>query len=50
MPAAIIIPKFIGVTGVLWSGPVADSLAFILALAMVIYEIKKLINSNTLSD
>ncbi len=50
VPAAIIIPKFIGVTGVLWSGPVADGLAFILALAMVIYEIKKLINSNTLSD
>ena len=47
VPAAIIIPKFIGVTGVLWSGPVADGLAFILALAMVIYEIKKLINSNT---
>ncbi len=46
VPAAIIIPKFIGVTGVLWSGPVADGLAFILAMAMVVYEIKKLKSLN----
>lgn len=42
IPAAIILPMFIGVSGVLWSGPIADGLAFILALAFILYEIKKL--------
>lgn len=35
---------FIGVDGVLWSGPIADGLAFILVLAFIIYEIRKLKN------
>lgn len=42
IPSAIILPMFMGVTGVLWSGPIADGLAFILALAFIIYEIGKL--------
>ncbi len=42
VPAAIIIPMVIGVEGVLWGGPVADGLAFILALVLIIYEIKHL--------
>lgn len=33
---------FMGVEGVLWSGPVADGLAFILALVLILYEINKL--------
>lgn len=41
VPVAIILPKFIGVTGVLWSGPVADALAFILAFILIGYEMKK---------
>lgn len=42
IPSAIILPMFMGVTGVLWSGPIADGLAFILALTFIIYEIRKL--------
>lgn len=39
---AIILPRFFGVTGVLWTGPVADGIAFILPLALIIYERKEL--------
>lgn len=42
VPAAIILPIFMGVTGVLWTGPVADGLAFILSLALIVYERKQL--------
>ena len=38
VPAALILPMFLGVTGVLWTGPVADGLAFLLALAFILYE------------
>ena len=38
VPAALILPKFLGVTGVLWTGPVADGLAFLLSLSLLIYE------------
>lgn len=39
VPAAIILPRFLGVEGVLWSGPVADGLAFILAGIFIFLEI-----------
>lgn len=39
VPAAIIIPRFIGVEGVLWAGPVADGLAFLLALVLIVFEV-----------
>jgi len=42
VPAAIILPIFMGVTGVLWTGPVADGLPFILSLALIVYERKQL--------
>lgn len=42
VPTAMILPIFLGVTGVLWTGPVADGLAFLLALALIIYERQKL--------
>ena len=42
IPFAIILPIYLGVEGVLWSGPIADGLAFILALALILYEIGKL--------
>lgn len=38
IPTALILPKFLGVTGVLWTGPVADGLAFILSLFFIIQE------------
>lgn len=38
VPAALILPIFIGVEGVLWTGPVADGLAFLLSLALLLYE------------
>ena len=42
IPVAIVMPIYIGVSGVLWSGPVADTLAFILSLSLIIYEMKQL--------
>ena len=38
VPAALILPTFLGVEGVLWTGPVADGLAFLLSLALLLYE------------
>lgn len=38
VPATLILPIFMGVTGVLWTGSVADGLAFILSLALLLYE------------
>lgn len=38
IPAALILPTFLGVAGVLWTGPVADGLAFILSLVLILYE------------
>ena len=42
VPAALILPKFLGVVGVLWTGPVADGLAFLLSVGLLIYERKQL--------
>lgn len=42
IPAALILPMFLGVTGVLWTGPVADGLAFLLSAGLLIYERKQL--------
>ena len=42
VPAALILPVFLGVTGVLWTGPVADGLAFVLSLILLLYERKQL--------
>lgn len=41
-PAAIILTKFFGVMGVLYAGPVADGLAFIISAVLLIFEVKKL--------
>ena len=38
VPAALILPRFLRVAGVLWTGPVADGLAFLLSLGLLIYE------------
>ncbi|WP_312637379.1 MATE family efflux transporter [Oscillibacter sp.] len=42
IPAVLILPGFLGIEGILWAGPVADGLAFILALAVTFSEIKNL--------
>lgn len=42
IPATMILCTIIGLNGVLWAGPVADGLAFVLALILVICEIRKL--------
>lgn len=38
VPTILILPTFLGVTGILWMGPVADGLAFVLSLALLVYE------------
>ena len=38
VPAALILPAFLGVEGVLWTGPVADGLAFVLSLILILCE------------
>lgn len=42
IPSAIILSSFFNVMGVLYAGPVADALAFIIAVTLLIIEIKKL--------
>ncbi len=42
IPAVMILCNYIGIKGVLWAGPVADGLAFIFALALILIEIKKI--------
>ncbi len=42
IPAVVILCNIMGLKGVLWAGPVADGLAFILSLILIILEIKKL--------
>ena len=47
VPTVVILPMFLGVTGVLWTGPVADGLAFILAVILIIYERRQLKDAET---
>ena len=42
IPAVVILCNLIGLKGVLWAGPVADGLSFLLSLIMIIFEMKKL--------
>ena len=42
VPALLILPRFFGVQGVLYAGPTADCLAFILAVTFAVREMKKL--------
>lgn len=47
IPVAVVLPIYIGITGVLWSGPVADGLAFVLALILILVEVGKLKHRRT---
>jgi len=42
VPAMLILPRFLGVEGVLWAGPAADGIAFIIALIFSVGEMKRL--------
>ena len=42
IPAIMVLCRYLGIKGVLWAGPVADALAFALALIMILWEIKKM--------
>ena len=54
IPAMFIFGNLFGVTGILYAGPVADGLAFILAVSFLVYEVRNLnkgsIKSETLID
>ena len=42
IPLVLIIPSFFGVKGILYTAPISDTLAFILAITMVGLEMKKM--------
>ncbi len=46
IPSAIILSNIYGVMGVLYAGPVADALAFTIAIILLIFQIKKLNQSS----
>lgn len=47
VPAMLLLPLAMGVDGVLWAGPIADGIAFIAALALILRKFRE-INSNAL--
>lgn len=42
VPAALILPHFLGVEGVLWAGPIADLTSAVLTLIMIIFAMKEI--------
>ncbi len=50
VPLVIILPKFMGVEGVLYAAPLADLLGFIITLILLIIFFKKLANKQTNMD
>ena len=46
IPLLVILPKFMGIDGVLWASPIADFMAFILSVSMVILSFKKFKEDN----
>ncbi len=50
VPAALLLPEVLGVEGVLWTGPAADGLAFIMSLALLLYEREHLKKSHALQS
>ena len=47
LPAMIVLGNIFGIMGVLYSGPFADGLAFVLATALLIFEVRKLKGKDT---
>ncbi len=50
IPAGLCLGSLFGIHGVLWSGPVADGLAFLLSLLLFIYELKHLKENRVAKD
>ena len=50
IPAMIILGHFLNIEGVLYGGPVADSLAFILSVILIRHEIKTLNETNIITE
>ena len=50
IPAMIILGNMFGIMGVLYSGPVADGLAFIIATILLVLEVKNLKKANNISQ
>ncbi len=46
IPAIVLLCNYMGITGVLWAGPVADGLAFVFALLFMVWELRKLGQNN----
>ncbi len=44
IPAVMILCSYMGIKGVLWAGPVADGLAFVFALILILREIRNINN------
>lgn len=42
VPTTLVLPIFIGLDGVLWAGPVADAVSFLIALVLALFELKHL--------
>lgn len=42
IPLVLILPLFFGIDGVLYAGPVADSVAFVVSLTLISLEMKKM--------
>lgn len=42
VPAMLLLSRFLGLTGILWAGPVADALAFLLSGILCLRELKRL--------
>lgn len=42
VPGAIILANILGVEGILWAGPIADGTSFLVAMLMIIFEMKTL--------
>ena len=42
IPAALILPRFTGVEGLLWAGPISDLTSALITLCMIIYTMKKM--------
>ena len=47
IPAIMILCRWMGIKGVLWAGPVADGLAFLLTLIFMLYELKQMKGNET---
>ena len=50
IPSMIVFGKLFGLNGILYSGPFADGLAFVLAMVLLIYEVKHLNKQSGISN